>query len=311
MFQGTRGRPSEIRLSSICRTPATAPILIAERDCSFSTASYELVMRIMRFALPVVLTLALPAMLAAQSKGHARQPFTALGPIGLPLAPLSPTLPSFGAPLPTFDLPKIDSSFRIRGLPSGRSSQHPRGHNRQGGYGYGFQYPLTSFVYVMPPYYMDGYASPPIDEPAVLTSMPVAAQSASPIPRSAPRPPMGWLRLELDNAAAGAQLYVNGYFVGTTEDVNDELGLEPGPHQIEIRSAGSPSIHFDVQIVDGRTITYRAAFERLPGSVAAPGAPYSAPTIYFIPGCYLGNVTPQQANLPAGCDIARLSTYKP
>ena len=31
-------------------------------------------------------------------------------------------------------------------------------------------------------------------------------------------------------------------------------------------------------------------------------------TGYVIPGCYIGNVPPQEAGLPAGCDLGRLIT---
>jgi len=61
--------------------------------------------------------------------------------------------------------------------------------------------------------------------------------------------------------------------------------------------------------VDG-TITYDVTLKPIaaaPSSSPAPVAPTpsSAPapaTIYVIPGCYVGNVPPQQVTLPAGCD---------
>jgi hypothetical protein len=33
--------------------------------------------------------------------------------------------------------------------------------------------------------------------------------------------------------------------------------------------------------------------------------------MYAIPGCYGGNTPPVQANLPAGCDIAKVRVLRP
>jgi hypothetical protein len=56
-----------------------------------------------------------------------------------------------------------------------------------------------------------------------------------------------------------------------------------------------------------------------PGAPPAPRDPepavYSPPpkqsTLYFIPGCYMGNVPPEHMKLPAGCDLSRLVTSRP
>jgi hypothetical protein len=37
----------------------------------------------------------------------------------------------------------------------------------------------------------------------------------------------------------------------------------------------------------------------------APPAAKAPATFYLIPGCYMGNVPPRDANLPATCDISR------
>ncbi len=46
-----------------------------------------------------------------------------------------------------------------------------------------------------------------------------------------------------------------------------------------------------------------------------PPAPFVPPTgsrtLYVIPGCYLGNVLPEVARLPARCDISRMKTHTP
>jgi hypothetical protein len=33
--------------------------------------------------------------------------------------------------------------------------------------------------------------------------------------------------------------------------------------------------------------------------------------MYLIPGCYMGNVSPKDVALPAGCDIKKLTTISP
>lgn len=42
-----------------------------------------------------------------------------------------------------------------------------------------------------------------------------------------------------------------------------------------------------------------------------PYVPSGDRTLYVIPGCYVGNVSPKNLPLPAGCDLAKLTTYTP
>ena len=52
-----------------------------------------------------------------------------------------------------------------------------------------------------------------------------------------------------------------------------------------------------------------------PPTPAAPPIPPYVPsgdrTVYVIPGCYVGNVSPVNLKLPANCDITKLTTYVP
>lgn len=49
-----------------------------------------------------------------------------------------------------------------------------------------------------------------------------------------------------------------------------------------------------------------------PPAPAEPPSPPPAPsTLYYIPGCYMGNVPPVQISLPAKCDLSRLITRYP
>jgi hypothetical protein len=68
--------------------------------------------------------------------------------------------------------------------------------------------------------------------------------------------------VRLDIPEKNAEVYADGYFVGTVGDFDgtfQQLTLQPGPHRIEVRADGFESIAFDVNVEPGRTIKYRAA----------------------------------------------------
>lgn len=48
-----------------------------------------------------------------------------------------------------------------------------------------------------------------------------------------------------------------------------------------------------------------------PRQAAPPYVPTGNRTLYVIPGCYVGNVSPINVKLPANCDITKLTTYVP
>jgi hypothetical protein len=48
-----------------------------------------------------------------------------------------------------------------------------------------------------------------------------------------------------------------------------------------------------------------------PKQAEPPYVPKGDRTLYVIPGCYVGNVSPINLKLPAGCDITKLTTYVP
>jgi hypothetical protein len=59
-------------------------------------------------------------------------------------------------------------------------------------------------------------------------------------------------------------VFVDGYYMGIVDDFDgptEHLNLTAGPHQIEIRAAGSEPIAFNVNVQPGRTITYRAPIQ--------------------------------------------------
>ncbi len=264
----------------------------------------------MRVILAVILAFALPISAAAQSKGSARGSSRGHSQAVAPWSSMTSTLPPIGLGLPPIGLaPPSKPPFKGHGSRFDRFDRFDRGDHRSR---FDFRkHAPTSVVYVLPPFYPDLFASYYSPAPGV---MPIYDPAPPPLPPPPPPPPSppppasGWLRLNLE-APQGAQIFVDDYFVGTLEDLNSQLLLETGPHHIAIHAPGHRSLEFDVKVVTDRSITYEGALERIAGIARRPEPAPS--TIYFIPGCYLGNLPPQQASLPATCDIGKLSTYKP
>ena len=128
-------------------------------------------------------------------------------------------------------------------------------------------------------------------------------------------------RLILDIHPPTAQVFADGYYIGIPEDFRFEDGgavLEPGPHRIDILARDYEPVSFDVNLTRGQSATFRRTLTPIvrppkPATDAAVNAPPAAkrPAVfYLIPGCYMGNVPPKEANLPATCDVARAVVYQ-
>ena len=81
--------------------------------------------------------------------------------------------------------------------------------------------------------------------------------------------PYGWaiggVRLKVDQR--DAEVYVDGYYAGTVNDFDglwQQLRLDDGDYQIEVRKPGFETLVFDVRILPGRTITYRGDMVPVP-----------------------------------------------
>jgi len=66
----------------------------------------------------------------------------------------------------------------------------------------------------------------------------------------------------------------------------------------------------DIAVTPGRSMTYRGLLKQVPVTSAAVGAPPALEsarpkTFYVIPGCYVGDVLPEESTVPAGCDPHR------
>ena len=250
-----------------------------------------------RQTIVVVALLMWPAIAASQTSRSEMQATPALPPIGLPLSQIGLPLRPIGLPLPPMGLPaqveqpRLPTSRPDRGHNS--PSRHPRFH-------------APAILYLVSPYPWSGPWLQATTTPGVA------------VPANQQPPPVAVIgRLELDiQPVTDLQVFVDGAFVGSGQDVGMALELEPGTRRIEIRAPGYELVVFDARIVAERTITYRATLTAIRAPEKATVAPPAASaeprqTFYFIPGCYLGNIPPQQVRLPVDCDLSRLITHTP
>jgi len=265
----------------------------------------------MRTVLAAALLIALSGTAAAQSRDRSTDQLPSSS-IGLPLPHIGLPLPSIGLPLPPMGLgpvtrpPSILEAFRGDRVP-------PRGDMRGDGvrgnrHGAGAR---SALVFI--PAFGFGLGYPYVPE----TLLP---GTAVPSPPSSPPPQYvatGRLHITLQSGG-DPQIFVDGYYVGMLSDLGGDLTLEAGAHTLELREEGYETLHVDVNIAADASITYRGAMKRLaaaPAPVARAAAPPDAPpapapsTIYMIPGCYVGNVPPSDASLPAGCDADRAIAF--
>jgi hypothetical protein len=254
-----------------------------------------------------------------------QRPTTGLGPIGLPPIGLRPgtlpyweqkQVPSWERPhTPPWELSRIpgwEQGNVARALLDQQKNPRPVYNNRHGSK----YYNKPSIVYVVPPYYGGYYSG---------TYLPVAEYVEPPptnevvVMRPAPsEPSMGALRIEVEPRDL-LQIFVDGVYIGTPADLGDEIELRTGARRIELRAPGYRTLTFDAEISYDRSITYRGALEPNTPAPSAPPpspkppsvAPAGSKTMYFIPGCYMGNVSPKDIVLPAGCDIKKLTTISP
>lgn len=232
----------------------------------------------MRAQLTFILLLGLSGVAGAQHQ-HPSAPLAGtvpdLPPIGLPL-------PSIGLPHPPTGLPPLAASTRPNDVRQLRRPALSRHGSRR----------LASAVYIVPA--IVGAVSPVAPDVSAATD---------------PAAFGGQLRVEVPPGVIG-QVYLDGYYVGTTEDLSRAMDVTSGRHSIEIRADGYQPAQDDIAVAAGRSVTYRGLLTHAPSPPAAVGAPpsvESAPpkTFYVIPGCYVGDVLPEESTVP-GCDPHRV-----
>jgi hypothetical protein len=253
-----------------------------------------------------VVLLALPVVAAAQSSQSGTSSPAPLPSIGLPLPDIGLPL---GPAMPTVDKPG-DKSKRRADRKAPPSRRPPGADDRRRGRG------QSRTVYVVPTY--PAWWNYPVPDPAPAPSAQVPQQEPAPVPAPEPVRPTGTLALEV-NPPGSAQVYVDDFYIGTIDEVGRELTLETGAHNVQLRATGYETLNINVKIDEGRTITYRESLRSTAGETPAPAqearaasaAPIKKKPIYAIPGCYLGDVPPKEANLPPGCDPNKAITIKP
>ena len=225
--------------------------------------------------------------------GNGRGAATAPGNAGW--KPRFEARPAHGVGLPPIGLPPIGLDLPSHELrppfnKKGHGGRYWRPSYRHGGtqvvylgYGYGYGYGYEPFV--------NYYPAPGVVEPA----------------RTA--------RLILDVEPANAQVFANGNYIGLPEDLRGEQGganLAPGEYRVEIIAPGYEPVTFEVKLDADQALTYRQMLKPIadtpaPRTMPAPLAAKPSPpaTFYIIPGCYMGNVPPKDANLPASCDLSK------
>jgi hypothetical protein len=115
--------------------------------------------------------------------------------------------------------------------------------------------------------------------------------------------------LELAVEPRSADVYVDGFYVGTVDDVTQNgLLLRAGRHWVDFRAEGYETLTIPVGIAAGQAIRYRGQLAAVRQESDVPRGPQ---TIYVIRGCYAGNRPPTESALPRGCDIANLRTLTP
>jgi hypothetical protein len=121
--------------------------------------------------------------------------------------------------------------------------------------------------------------------------------------------------LVLESVPDTAQVLVDGYYVGLTEEFGPggrAINLAAGAHHIELRALGYETLAFSVMIEPHSIVRYRGAMQPLatkPAAATAPSQPTAAKSFYVIPNCYAGDKPPTGA-LPKGCDVKNLQTRK-
>jgi hypothetical protein len=118
--------------------------------------------------------------------------------------------------------------------------------------------------------------------------------------------------LFLDVTPASALVFVDTAYVGSVGDLQARgVALSAGRHYLDLEASGYDRKTIDITITAGEPLRYRYEMtptQRAAAVVLPPGPPQ---TMYAIPGCYGGNRPPVAANLPRGCDIAKVRVIRP
>ena len=218
--------------------------------------------------------------------------FAATAQAQRPPAYVIPSVPAPRDPLPRFTIAPRGAPLGPVGLPLPPIGLQPPPNGgdpdrRFVDRGY-FGWPAFVFYVSQPP------------APSVSTPEPVDTSFQAPLPPG---------RVIFDVQPATAQVFADGYYIGTPEDFSAARGgglLDPGAHRLDVSAPGYEPAAMDVRVMSGQSLTVRATLKALPPPAAIP-----ATTFYLIPGCYMGNIPPKDAHLPPTCDQSRAVTWIP
>ncbi len=227
------------------------------------------------------MTSALIAMLMLAAPAQAQR----LGADGIPGEPAPPDPP------PRFSIARHAGALAPIGLPLPQNGLQPRAGRPEPGQR--FRHGPFTFWPMMVFYVPQPVLAAPPPEPAPKLAERVRATG----------------RLTLDVEPATAQVFADGYYVGLPDDFSAARGgglLEAGPHRIDVSAAGYEPMTLDLMVTAGQPVTVRALLKALPPPTTVPPT-----TFYLIPGCYMGNIPPKDAHLPATCDPGRATTWLP
>ena len=91
---------------------------------------------------------------------------------------------------------------------------------------------------------------------------PVSGAVEAPAPYEAPpAAPDEAATILLQVQPTSAQIFVDGEFVGTVDDVQSAVTVAPGVHRVEFRAPGYDPLVVDVRVAPGGRITYRASLK--------------------------------------------------
>jgi hypothetical protein len=118
--------------------------------------------------------------------------------------------------------------------------------------------------------------------------------------------------LFLDVTPSTALVFVDAAYVGTVQDLQARgVTLSPARHWLDLEAPGFDKQTIEITIRAGEPLRYRVDLTPTRRAEIAVMPPRPPETMYAIPGCYGGNRPPVAANLPKGCDIAKVRVIRP
>lgn len=118
--------------------------------------------------------------------------------------------------------------------------------------------------------------------------------------------------LFLDVTPSTALVFVDTAYVGSVQDLQARgVTLSPGRHWLDLEAPGFDKQTIEITIRAGEPLRYRVDLTPTRRAEIAVMPLRPPETMYAIPGCYGGNRPPVAANLPKGCDIAKVRVIRP